>query len=264
MSSPLKPNSIMEMQFTSPFGGQESSNAPKTVLIILNSPIPNPPSICFQKLWHISSLRICADGGANKLYDATYPSTDYIPDKIIGDLDSLLPDVRAHFEKHKTVVTHDRCQDTNDLDKALKRCEGYDKVVIYGAYGGRFDQEMASFYTLYKWAATFRNQIYLYNDENCSFLIPPNVKTEIKMPNYGEMVASNGFGEGPTCGLIPLGMSCESITTTGLKWNLKGDTPLSFSTFISSSNRMMEPTITVEASQPIVFTAEMTKLEPKD
>ncbi|CAJ1946259.1 unnamed protein product [Cylindrotheca closterium] len=254
----------MAMKFTSPFIEQTSSNAPKIALIILNLPIPKPPSVCFQKLWNLSLVRICADGGANRLYSATYPSTDYIPDKIVGDLDSLLPEVQAHFEKHKTEVTHDKCQDTNDLDKALKRCEGYDKVFIYGAYGGRFDQEMASFYTLYKWATTFKNQIYLYSEENCSFLIAPNVKTEIKMPFYDETVPSNRFGEGPTCGLIPLGMSCESITTTGLKWNLNGDTPLSFSTFISSSNRMMEPTITVEASQPIVFTAEITKLERKD
>lgn len=249
----------MAMQFTSPF--LSTSNIPKTVLIILNSPISTPPSTCFQTLWNLCSLRICADGGANRLYDATYPSTDYIPDKIVGDLDSLLPGVRSYFEAHKAEVTRDKCQDTNDLDKALKRCEGFDRVFIYGAYGGRFDQEMASFHTLYKWASTFKNQIYLYNEENCSFLIPANVKTEINMPYYNDNVASDGFGEGPTCGLIPLGMECESITTTGLKWNLDGDTPLNFSNFISSSNRMMEPTVTVESSQPIVFTAEITKLK---
>jgi hypothetical protein len=36
---------------------------------------------------------------------------------------------------------------------------------------------------------------------------------------------------------------------------------LSFGDFISTSNRVMEPTVTVHASHPIVFTAELTKAD---
>ena len=65
------------------------------------------------------------------------------------------------------------------------------------------------------------------------------------------------IGEGPTCGLIPLGCRCESITTTGLKWDLDGTTPLCFGGVVSSSNRMMKSRVELVSSHPIIFTAEI-------
>ena len=67
-------------------------------------------------------------------------------------------------------------------------------------------------------------------------------------------------GEGPTCGLIPIGCRVDSIKTSGLKWDLDGNMPLEFGGLVSSSNRIMEPVLTVESSQPVVFTAEITSL----
>ncbi|CAN0438080.1 unnamed protein product, partial [Ascophyllum nodosum] len=48
-------------------------------------------------------LRICADGGANRLhdsFDADSPGERerYVPDMIVGDLDSLRPEVAAFYE----------------------------------------------------------------------------------------------------------------------------------------------------------------------
>jgi len=70
-------------------------------------------------------------------------------------------------------------------------------------------------------------------------------------------------GEGPTCGLIPLGCRCESITTSGLMWDLDGTTPLVFGGLVSSSNRIMEPVVKVSSSHPIIFTAEILVSENK-
>lgn len=54
-----------------------------------------------------ASLRICADGGANRLYDycalweadlsPSQARSMYTPDIIKGDLDSLRPDVKNYY-----------------------------------------------------------------------------------------------------------------------------------------------------------------------
>ena len=95
----------------------ESNVSIATALVILNSPIQSPPSLVFQHLWDSSSFRVAADGGANRLYDF---NSSLLPDAIRGDLDSLRPNVRAHYEERGVSVTRDCDQNTNDLDKALQ------------------------------------------------------------------------------------------------------------------------------------------------
>jgi thiamine pyrophosphokinase len=283
------------LHFTSPLldNNNNGSKKPRTALIILNSPIARPPSPLFEELWKGSDIRICADGGANRLYDATMlqntnqesplslSSQSYIPDRIKGDLDSLLPHVRDYYDQFSTCrIEKDPCQDTNDLDKSLQILmmiqddDGdtsttsttsvvvVDRVIVYGAFGGRFDQEMASFQALYKWGPKFGYQIFLYNDETCAFLLPPKARCEIRMPYYNDKHLITMMGEGPTCGLIPLSCKCDSITTSGLQWDLDGTIPLEFGGLVSSSNRIMEPVVTVEASHPVIFTAEIVQSPP--
>ncbi len=240
----------------------------RTALIVLNYPIPGESPL-LDHLWKTSGTRIAADGGANRLYEY---SKDLIPDRIRGDLDSLDPKVRNYYQTKEVSVEQDFCQNTNDLDKALQALVGedgstaVDRVVIYGAFGGRFDQEMASFAALYKWANLFGGQLYLYSDETCAFLIPANVDCEIRLPFYDDCHSEEEeeLGEGPTCGLIPLGCRCESLVTSGLKWDLDGSIPLEFGGLVSSSNRVMKDTVKVCSSHPIVFTAELTTSRNKE
>ena len=110
-----------------------------------------PPSPLFQALWKASQFHVCADGGANRLYRATAAarSSDgsdskdgkaassswdnntnsiysnstnncYIPDLIVGDLDSLQPAVREYYEQAGCKIEQIVDQDRNDLDKALE------------------------------------------------------------------------------------------------------------------------------------------------
>ena len=76
----------------------ENSNKRCTVLIILNQPICTKNNSIFNRLWNMSSIRVCADGGANRLFDLSLDQTNnkkLIPDLIVGDLDSLRDDVKV-------------------------------------------------------------------------------------------------------------------------------------------------------------------------
>jgi thiamine pyrophosphokinase len=172
-------------------------------------------------------------------------------------------------------VEEDSDQNTNDLDKALqlirsRRDEIWSgdcsnkRVCVYGAFGGRFDQEMGCIQGLFNWSETFDHKLFLFDDNTCAFLLPEVITNEIRLPFYGEAPANQQesmsddlVGEGPTCGLIPIGHRCEFVHTTGLKWDL-GGSALEFGGMVSTSNRAMEEVITVQTSHPLVFTAEIT------
>jgi thiamine pyrophosphokinase len=141
------------------------------------------------------------------------------------------------------------------------------KVFIYGGFGGRFDQEMGCMNALYVWGRKqkFRHtSIALYGEETCAFLLlatPTINEIRIPFPDGHYIGKSNGHdelvGEGPSCGLIPLGGRCDKVVTSGLKWNLNGEMPMEFGGLVSSSNRVMDVVVYVQTSSPMIFTTEM-------
>jgi len=249
--------------FLSPFVSSEKQPLTEAALVILNSPIQTPPSPLFRELWEKSKVRVCADGGANRLFDSTQDlGATFIPDLIIGDLDSLRDDVKEYYYSKQVRIERVADQDSNDLDKSLRfiyeqMVKPY-RVFAYGAFGGRFDQEMGSIHALFRWRAEFCYHLWLYDDTSCAFLLPGETLNHVELPRYGEDVSDRGaaVGEGPTCGLIPIGNHSEVVKTTGLKWNLQG-TPLSFGQVVSTSNYVMEKSVSVWSSKPLVFTAEV-------
>ena len=70
---------------------------------------------------------VCADGGANRLYDKFASQTrreHFKPAVIAGDLDSIRPEVQQYYANLGTEVvnlSHD--QDTTDLQKCLGQLE---------------------------------------------------------------------------------------------------------------------------------------------
>ena len=134
-------------RYESPFFPATNSCSPPTppsALVILNTPIKSLShgklSGVLGKLWEASSYRICADGGANRLYDATVSTTTsiqqegeerrrktdhcsnsndnntFLPDLITGDLDSLRLDVRRYYETRGVSIIRVEDQNFHDLD----------------------------------------------------------------------------------------------------------------------------------------------------
>jgi thiamine pyrophosphokinase len=261
---------LVELHESSPLNSTAND---RTALIILNAPILSPMSPLFQLLWNSSHYRVCADGGANRLLSVCRKfhhsmdddkTTGFIPDCITGDLDSLLPVTRQFYQEKGVNIVPVADQDTNDLDKAIAAVLDHFasssanttetiRCIVYGAFGGRFDQEMASFQSLYRYNETSL-RLFLYDDHTMAFLLRSGCINRIRLlPNNG---AELHVGEGPTCGLIPLGCAVDSVTTQGLQWNLHAQ-PTSFGGLVSTSNRIIAPEVQVVCSQPLVFTAQV-------
>ncbi|RKP35646.1 thiamine pyrophosphokinase, partial [Dimargaris cristalligena] len=244
----------------------------RLVLLLLNQPLKHADSL-FMSLWRRADLRICADGAANRLYDSFHSptatpssspkplkSTDsdtaeqYIPDGICGDMDSIRPDVSQYFAHRGTEINHVRDQDTTDFMKCLNWIDQLQvrhgwtdsamTVIAYGNLGGRLDQTMSSLYVLFNFGAS--KQIYLANPESITFLLPKG-KNQIECDWYKSQ---------PACGIIPLGVSSATVTTTGLRWNLD-NTETSFNGLLSTSNIPDAPEIVVDTSEPVIWTIEL-------
>lgn len=93
----------------------------RSVLLLLNQKI-NIPSV-FLKLWRLFKLKVCADGGANRLYEFFNGNEAaracYLPDYIIGDFDSLKPEVEEYYRNAGVVLIEQRSQFSTDFTKAL-------------------------------------------------------------------------------------------------------------------------------------------------
>eukprot|EP00514_Thraustochytrium_sp_LLF1b_P009188 CAMPEP_0184559650 /NCGR_PEP_ID=MMETSP0199_2-20130426/46536_1 /TAXON_ID=1112570 /ORGANISM="Thraustochytrium sp., Strain LLF1b" /LENGTH=253 /DNA_ID=CAMNT_0026956945 /DNA_START=1609 /DNA_END=2370 /DNA_ORIENTATION=- len=223
----------------------------KVALVILN--VKDIGVRRLDQLWGRATWKICADGGANRLFDFTdgNEKDQFIPDAIVGDLDSLRDDVKIFYEAEGCTIRRYPEQDTHDLDKALlylaevlQNVQELAQVVIIGAFGGRIDQEMANFNMLYRWFSepTF-SRLVLASGDSQAFLLG-------KGTNH---ILWDRSSESGTCGLIPLGNSCESVTTTGLKWDLDCQR-LAFGALVSSSNEMDEDTIVIHTDDFLVWT----------
>ncbi|CAM9625232.1 unnamed protein product, partial [Chrysoparadoxa australica] len=216
-------------------------------------------------LWESAVLRMCADGGANRLFDSLDEEKRLLPDLIKGDLDSLRPEVAAFYESRGCTLLQDPNQDTNDFEKCLEEVQGGKEVTVValGAFGGRFDQEMAAFNMLHRYANRFKryglrcvpcsmrpspptHSLVLVGDGNLSMLLGPG-RHVIKL--HPEL-------EGPICGLIPLGGPCQDVTTTGLKWNLEHQ-KLRFGELVSSSNSIAAESVGIETDAPLIWTVEL-------
>lgn len=262
-------------------------------LVILNVKADDKRRRLLRHLWDRAVIRVCADGGANRLHDSfdgdsRAERASFVPDMIVGDLDSLRPEVAAFYEELGCEVKRRDDQDHNDFEKCLLEIEAKlspstademedqplhtalestrddggpsssspprhvcpATVVALGAFGGRFDHEMAGMSLLHTYTSRF-DRLLLMGAGNVAFLL---------IPGLTHVVEPNGRFEGPTVGLIPIGGPCKNVKTKGLKWNLEGNA-LEFGVLVSSSNCVVEDEVVVRTDAPLVWTAEFNAAE---
>uniref|UniRef100_A0A452YYI3 Thiamine pyrophosphokinase n=3 Tax=Aegilops tauschii subsp. strangulata TaxID=200361 RepID=A0A452YYI3_AEGTS len=261
-----------------------AASADAYAVVVLNQRLPRFAPL----LWDRAQVRVCADGGANRVFDGMpellpgHARDDvrsrYKPDVIKGDMDSVRPEVKEYYSNLGTKIadqSHD--QDTTDLHKCVAfitdNSPGSDKsnlcILVLGALGGRFDHEMGNINVLH----LFPNiKIVLLSDDCLIFLLP---RTHTHSIHIERSV------EGPHCGLIPVGTPSTSTTTTGLRWNLgkcftwsiscgviqqqlmfqcifsSDNTHMSFGGLISTSNIVDEDQVMVTSDSDLIWTISL-------
>lgn len=87
---------------------------------------------------------LCADGGANYAYEM-----GVIPSYIVGDMDSIRPEVREFYTAHQVQFRkYPRRKDFTDTQLALSLAEelGADEVLFLGTLGKRLDHTLSNLY----------------------------------------------------------------------------------------------------------------------
>jgi thiamine pyrophosphokinase len=238
-------------------------------LLILNRPIPFRFDV-FARLWKNAKMKICASGGANRLYEFVPEEErkNFVPDAIVGSLETLLPHVEKHYFSEGSDVIRQEVPDASAFTKCIyhllsldtgysptapnstfeqqKLLDTGDMYLVLGGLDGRFDQQMDILNTAY---AHPQKRFILVGPESLVIVLRPGVhRIEIDRDILGNH-----------CGLIPLGNPCK-VQTFGLRWNLEKRTPLSFGGLISTSNTYeaeKNTTITIEIDNMLSWSASL-------
>ncbi|KAI4105197.1 MAG: hypothetical protein LQ339_003528 [Xanthoria mediterranea] len=234
-----------------------SGSSSQYAAVVVNQPIEDQ-----QLLLDIlagATLTVFADGAANYVKDLklTEPEEqNTIPDFICGDLDSIRPEVRAHYEEKGTKVIQDLDQYSSDLTKSLrcieKNIQSPMHAVIIGGIGGRFDQgfsQLHHLYTVSHESMLPHGQIFLVNPQSICFLLqkgPNRISTPVGPGLFAENI-----------GIIPIGRP-SVINTKGLEWDVT-DWHTEIGGQVSTSNHIKRETIEVETSERVLFTIEMDR-----
>jgi thiamine pyrophosphokinase len=154
-----------------------------------------------------ADLVIAADGGADWL--ATVGSS---PDRVVGDLDSVNPDlVRQLAKAGVEVERHPTDKDASDLELSLAAAvaAGADEVVVLGGLGGDLDHLAANLLLLGSSAAAGRATSLVHDRTTARMLIGP-AHLELGAP------------AGSRVSLLAVGVPADGVTTRGLRWPLEG------------------------------------------
>lgn len=147
---------------------------------------------------------IAADGGARHLFDL-----GHLPDVLIGDMDSLLPEQYLQLQESSTeIIIYPTAKDETDLELALLYAiQNYppQPIFVFGADGGRLDHQLANILLL---------------SHSALQDVPVQIVTESQrlwLVQKGHHLIEGQVGD--TLSLLPL-EATEVVTSRGLHWLL--------------------------------------------
>jgi thiamine pyrophosphokinase len=181
-----------------------------SVMIILNRPIIIDQYLILKSK---SDYVVCADGAANEVFDSMIKDKQDINkfqseiDCIIGDFDSIRPEVHEYFKKQKVKLLMKNEQTTSDLnkclyfalekisekkpEKGLSRYSSQKKCAIFilGSSGGRIDHTLSTFHSVAQYNESYAEEmalteIYLISKSSMSCLLRKGENLIINSENW--------------------------------------------------------------------------------
>lgn len=143
-----------------------------------------------------NSFIICADGAYN-----TIKKLGIKPNVIIGDMDSIKQKIQTSTKVIKYPTNKDMTDGEISIDYAMSKNPS--QIFIFGASGGRKDQELANIFLLCKYPLINIKIL----EKNTMMWIAK--KKELFSAKKGQIIS-----------LIPMSEKVTDITTEGLKFNL--------------------------------------------
>ena len=183
----------------------------------------------------------CANGGTLHAL-----ALGLIPEAIIGDLDSLPPDMAAKMEAQGVIIhRYPVRKDKTDLELAfeLALAERPDEILLLAALGGRLDQTLANLLLLTRpeFAAI---PVYLVDGLQVMTLLHSRQRLIIQ----GQ--------PGDTLSLVPLAPLVTGVTLTGVEWPLEQAT-LSMGSTLGISNVLIAGEATIQIAEGLVFVVHL-------
>ncbi len=209
----------------------------KKAIIIANGYLPKKRLILRLKKLGFEDI-FCADGGANNLYKLKIN-----PLYIIGDLDSIKPEVLEFYKFASVNIIRDSNQDNTDIEKVLDFMilNNYTEAVIFGATGDRLDHTIGNISILLKYS----NKIKLFLLHYYSLLTVCNKEVSL-IAELNETISFYGVS------------SASFFSTKGLMYNL--DNELLFLGFReSTSNVAVEKDVFIGCSDKFILIRDFYK-----
>lgn len=209
-------------------------------VILANGPLPNPEAT--RRYIQAEDWLICANGGTKHALQM-----GLTPDVVIGDLDSLGPDIQATLETQGVQLqSYPADKDQTDLELALDLAvsAGVTAIDILAVQGGRLDQSLA-------------NLLLLTRPEWGQAQVRAIVENEAAWAVWdGQQVEINGT-PGDRLSLVPLAQQVTSVTLTGVKWPLDEAT-LELGSTWSISNVLTESTAHLHVGKGVLLVIHET------
>uniref|UniRef100_A0A2H1VMH9 SFRICE_008425 n=1 Tax=Spodoptera frugiperda TaxID=7108 RepID=A0A2H1VMH9_SPOFR len=242
-------------------------------ILILNRPIPQNPGF-MKRLWNKAAIRMTVDGGTKQWDKFLGGLPDELkknikdPDLISGDFDSITDEILEKYRNKGCKIIHTPDQNYTDFTKALIELNIHTKrvgmelshVIAVGQTSGRLDQIIANIQTLYLVKERFllnpETNVFLMSDDSISWLLYPGDHV-IYVPEETRQ------HKRAWCSLVPIGETCQYVTSTGLKWNLDNQ-PLRFGGIVSTSNTFDgSQKVTIKCSHTLLWSMKVPVITSK-